>query len=181
MHCWKILNIRREYGTTRLILLSTIIFILVFAFTFPFLGQIHPLLYKDDFFWLFLIVVITFYPIHKLCHYYALFDYRKSVKLKLKFDFPIVPFIEMRIKTVIPKRRYIFTLITPFIVINSLLIFLSINIPQYSHYTCLLLAYHCSICFIDILYVKNLILAPKNALVEETPKGYEILVPPNAK
>ena len=29
----------------------------------------------------------------------------------------------------------------------------------------------------DILYVKNLVTAPTNAIIEETPKGYEILVP----
>lgn len=181
MHCWKILNLKREYGVTRLTLLSALIFVLVFAFTFPFLGQIHPFLYKDDHFWLFLLFVFLLYPVHKLFHYYSLFDFRKSVKLKLKLDYLMVPLIDMRIETIIPKRRYIFTLLTPFIVINTLLIFLSIYIPQYSHYTCLLLAYHCSVCFIDILYVKNLILAPRNALIEETPKGYEILVPMNIK
>ncbi len=84
----------------------------------------------------------------------------------------------MRIKTLIPKNRYILTLLVPFILINSLLIILVLIFPQYAHYLCLLLAYHCSICLIDILYVKNLLLAPKDSVIEETPKGYEILVPP---
>lgn len=181
MHCWKILNIKREYGVPRLTILSAIVFVLVFSLTFPFLGQIHPLLYKDNYLSLFLLIAFSLYPIHKLLHYYSLFDYRKYVKLKITLDFLKVPLIQMRIKTVIPKNRYIFTLLAPFILINTLFIFLSIYMPEYSHYTCLLLAYHCSICFIDMIYVKNVISAPRNALIEETPKGFEILIPANTK
>ena len=62
----------------------------------------------------------------------------------------------MRIKKMIPKKHYIFTLLYTFYYYNTLLIYRSIFLPQYSHYSCMLLAYHCSVCLIDILYVKNL-------------------------
>lgn len=176
MHCWKTINIKYEYGITRLSILCSIIFILVFSFSFLFLGKIHPALYKDNFVWLFFICAFFLYPIHKIIHYFSLFGYRKSVKLRFRFEY--IPILNLRIKKTIPKNRYIFTLLTPFIFINSILIFLAIALPQYSHYTCLLLACHCSICLIDILYVKHLIRAPRSAVIEETPKGYEILVPP---
>ena len=61
--------------------------------------------------------------------------------------------------------------------LNSGLIVGGLYIPEYAHYFSLLLAFHCSICIMDILYVKNLVSAPKDAIIEETPRGYEILVP----
>ena len=48
--------------------------------------------------------------------------------------------------------------------------------PQYVHYATILLAYHIGICAVDLFYVKSIISAPKDALVEENEDGYEILV-----
>lgn len=158
--------------------MSSSLFVIVFSFSFLIFGRVHPTLYRDDYFWLFSIFAILLYPIHKVVHYFSLFEYRRSVKLRIRIDHQFIPILRMRIKTLIPKRRYILTLLAPFILINGLLIILALAFPHFTHYFCLLLSYHCSICLVDILYVKNLILAPKNSVIEETPKGYEILVPP---
>lgn len=178
MHCWKTINIKTEYGSAWLTIMSISLFVIVFSFSFLLFGRVHPSLYRDDYFWLFSLAVIFLYPIHKVVHYFSLFEYRKSVKLRIRIDHQFIPIIRMRIKTLIPKNRYILTLLAPFILINCLLVILVLAFPYFTHYFCLLLSYHCSICLIDILYVKNLILAPKDAVIEETPKGYEILVPP---
>ncbi|MFY3791742.1 DUF3267 domain-containing protein [Ureibacillus sp. MALMAid1270] len=179
MHCWKTINIKHEYGTTRLTLWSIIIFVIVFSFSYIIFGYLDPLQYSDNYFWLFFICSILLYPIHKLVHYFGLFQYRRNVQLKVKVDFQFIPIIRMRIKTMIPKKHYIFVLLLPFILINSILIYVAYSLPAYTHYSSILLAYHCSICLMDILYVKNLLRAPRNSMIEETPKGYEILVPPN--
>lgn len=86
--------------------------------------------------------------------------------------------MRMRIKKMVPKNRYIFTLLAPFLILNTIFVLLANYLPQYAHYICLLLGYHSSICLVDILYVKNLLAAPRNSIIEETPKGYEILIPP---
>ncbi|KGR79967.1 DUF3267 domain-containing protein [Ureibacillus manganicus] len=179
MHCWKTFNIKHEYGTTRLTLWSVIIFVLVFSFSYISFGYLDPVQYTDDFVWLFFIALLFLYPIHKLVHYISLFKYRKNVQLKLKFDFTFIPVINIRLKDLIPKNYYIFVLLLPFLLINSLLIFVAYSVPEYTHYSTILLAFHSSICLMDILCVKNLLPAPKNAVIEETPKGYEILVPPS--
>ncbi|MFC7688235.1 DUF3267 domain-containing protein [Ureibacillus sp. GCM10028918] len=153
------------------------LFIIVFSISFLALGRVHPTFYRDDFFWLFALCFVLIYPIHKLLHYYSLFEYRKSVKLRLKVEYRFIPIIRMRIKSIIPKKRYVITLLAPFVIINGVLIFVAVSYKEYAHLSCLLLAFHCSICLIDFLYIKNLIHAPKNSVIEETPRGCEILVP----
>lgn len=153
------------------------LFVIVFSLSFILFGRVHPTFYRDDYFWLFMLCFVFLYPIHKLMHYFSLFEYRKSVKLRFKIDYKFIPIIRMRIKSIIPKNRYIITLLTPFIIINGLLIFAAVSYEEYAHFTSILLGYHCSICFIDFLYIKDLIGAPKDSVIEETPKGCEILVP----
>ena len=177
MHCWKTINIEREYGTTRLFLLGIMLFVLVFcfsyiAFSFNFNGQ-----HIDRYLWLVFLVIPFLYPLHKFLHYIALFQYKKSLILRLKVQYYFIPVIRMRLENGIPKKSYIFALVTPFIIINTCLVIGGFSIPQYAHYFSGLLALHCSICLMDFLYVKNLMSAPNNAIIEETPRGYEILVP----
>lgn len=177
MHCWKTINIEREYGTTRLYLFAIIIFVLVFcfsyiAFSFNFNGQ-----HIDRYLWLVFLVSPFVYPVHKLLHYFALFQYKKSLVYSIKIQYYFLPIIHMRLQSGIPKHSYIFALLTPFIVMNTSLIIGGYLNPQYAHYFSGLLALHCSICLMDFLYVKNLMSAPNNAIIEETPRGYEILVP----
>jgi hypothetical protein len=89
-----------------------------------------------------------------------------------------MPIVSIRIKEPIPKTRFLFALLLPFILINSLLITGAFTFPVFGHYFTMLLAFHCGLCLIDLLYVKNLQRSPKKALIEETETGYEILVPP---
>lgn len=177
MHCWKTINIEREYGTTRLYLWSTIVFVLVFCFSYILFSFNFTGRHIDRYLWLLLLVLPFLYPLHKALHYIALFQYRKSLTLRFKIQYHFVPIIRMRLQHGVPKKAYLFTLVTPFFVLNSFLIWGGIMLPEYAHYFSGLLAYHCCICLMDFLYVKNLMSAPKNAIIEETPRGYEILVP----
>ena len=178
MHCWKVIQLQREYGLPRLVIWSVIVFIIVFCFSYVLFSYNHPLPHKDDYFWVNIVIVPLIYPIHKYVHYFSLFGYQKSISHRLVLKYQFFPIIRMRLKDLIPKRRYIIALLAPFVLLNSLFIALCIYFPEYAHYASFSLAYHCAICLLDILYVKNLFYAPKNAIIEETPKGYEILVPP---
>lgn len=176
MHCWKVINIKHEYGTVRLTFLSLITFIIVFSCSFI-AFRVHPATLNDDYILLFVLGVLLMYLIHKFIHYIALLNDIKNVKLKVKLDYNVVPIIQIRIKNIIKKNRYIFTLLAPFFVINGTIVSIAFLFPHSVHFICLLLAFHCSICIPDLLCVKELLKAPKNAYIEETPKGYEILVP----
>lgn len=176
MHCWKVINIKQEYGTIRLTLLACITFVLVFSISYVSF-RVHPLVYTDDYIWLFFIAIFLTYPVHKFIHYLSLLKDRKTVKFKVKLEYLFIPIFHLRIKKLVSKKRYIFTLLSPFFIINGLLIWFALSFPQYTHYACLLLAYHTSMTIPDLLCAGHLFKAPKNAFIEETPKGYEILVP----
>src|ERR671926_288975 len=108
MHCWKTINIEREYGTGRLVLLAITLFVLVFCFSY----------------------------------------------IAFSFNFKhFMPVVRMRLQNGIPKKSYIFALVTPFVVINAALIAGGISFPEYAHYFSGLLAFHCCICLMDFLYV----------------------------
>ncbi|MDM5250207.1 DUF3267 domain-containing protein [Lysinibacillus sp. G4S2] len=178
MHCWKILNLEHHYGTTRIILMSVIVFLTVFSLSYVTLNLFNDEHYTDHLLWLFVIAILALYPIHKCFHFLALYDLRQHLKLRVRTQFYVIPVLHMRIQEPLSKNRYILALLTPFIVINTGILIGTLLFPAYTHYGTLLLAYHCSLCLIDILYVKYLLNSPKDSQIEETPKGYEILVPP---
>lgn len=178
MHCWKILNLEHHYGTTRILIMAISVFLSVFSLSYVTLNLFHDKHFTDRLFWLFVIAIIAVYPIHKYLHFLALYDLRQHLTLRVRVQFYFIPVLHMRIREPISKNRYILALLTPFIVLNTCIIIGSLLFPVYTHYGTLILAYHCSLCLIDILYVKYLLHSPKDAQIEETPKGYEILVPP---
>lgn len=179
MHCWKTINIEREYGTARLYILACIVFILVFCFSYIALSFQFIARHEAHHLWVFTLLIPFIYPIHKALHYFALFKYRKSVDIHFKIRYIFIPIVHMQLQQSISKKMYIFTLLTPFFLVNTALVVGGLYMPQYAHYFSFLLAFHSSVCLMDILYVKHLMSAPKNAIIEETPKGYEILVPLN--
>ena len=69
MHCWKIVNVERDFGTTRIILLSVILFILSFSFSYICLSLNRKILYTDAYFGYFLGALFCIYPLHKFFHY----------------------------------------------------------------------------------------------------------------
>ncbi|MGE7919939.1 DUF3267 domain-containing protein [Viridibacillus sp. NPDC093762] len=177
MHCWKTINVQKQYGHDRIFLLSTIIVISVFSIFYIVLNIFKEDPLSDHLFPLFLMVFFMIYPAHKLLHFIPLFNYRKSLRFSIEKQYSFLPVLSMRIHEPILKSRYVFALLVPFILLNLVLIIGAIMFPPFRHYFSILLAYHCGLCLIDLLYVKHLRHSPKTALIEETDKGFEILVP----
>ena len=176
MHCWKMINIEHQYGRTRIGILSIMTFVIVFTSSYTFFNFFHNEPFSDRFFILFVLVLFFLYPIHKIMHFISLIDLREHVSFIPKLQFGIIPIFHLRLVNPIPKNRYLLTLITPFIIINVTCILFILSFPQYTHYGTLVLAIHCGICVIDLLYAKHLLHTPKHAKIEETPRGYEILI-----
>lgn len=175
LHCWKTINVKKQYGSDRVFLLSSLFVIAVFSFAYVLIGIINDATKSDDYFWIFLLSFISIYPLHKLFHFIPLIRCRDKVKF-LKDKQYFLPIISMRVIEPINKQRFIFSLLSPFIFLNIALFTAAVFIPVFAHYFTILLAYHCGICLIDLIYVKNLSKSPKRALIEETDAGYEILV-----
>lgn len=176
MHCWKTINVKKQYGLERLFVLSTLVVIMVFLFAYTLLGIINHAHKSDDYFWIFLIAFICVYPLHKLLHFIPMFRHREKIKFIFYNQFRFIPTLHLRIIEPIQKSRFLFILLAPFIFVNSLLIVGALAIPIFAHYFTILFAYHCGICLIDLVYAKNLSKSPKFALIEETEAGYEILI-----
>ncbi len=181
MHCWKIVNVKRDFGTTRIILLSVILFVLSFSVCYVSLSFNRTVPYTDAYFGYFAIALFCIYPLHKFFHYLLLIDYSMHMKIKIKRNFYIFPIIHLKLNRFVPKYRYVSALLAPFILLNGVLLCTSSQLPAYTHYTSLLVGVNSLICLIDLLNVKGMIRAPHNAIIEETPKGYEVLIPLDTK
>ena len=177
MHCWKTINVKKQYGLDRLYIMSALMALGVFMSFYIVLNILYSDPLSDKNFLLFILAILAIYPLHKLFHFLPLVGCHKCIKLIIKKSFKIFPVVSLHIKEPVSKKRFLFTLLSPFLLINSLIIILSIIMPIYSHYFAMLLAYHCGLCLTDLIYIRNLAHSPKDALIEETETGYEILVP----
>lgn len=178
LHCWKTINVKKQYGLERLFLLSSLLVIIVFSFAYVLLGIINDTNKSDDYFLVFTLAFLSIYPLHKLLHFIPLYKFRNNVKIINKKQFGFLPTVSVRVVEPINKNRFIFSLLAPFIFINVILIVGALLIPIFSHYFTMLFAYHCGICLIDLIYVKHLSKSPKSAYIEETEAGFEILITP---
>ncbi|PSL30627.1 putative zincin peptidase [Planomicrobium soli] len=177
MHCWKTINVKKQYGFERLFLLSALIGVGVFISFYIALNIIYTAPLSDQHFLLFILATLGIYPLHKMCHFIPLFGCRKCIRLMLTKQMGLMPIITLKIAEPVAKKRFILTLVTPFFLINAAIIAASISMPAFSHYFAMLLAYHCGLCVPDLIYMRNLARSPKHALIEETDTGFEILVP----
>ncbi|AMW99849.1 DUF3267 domain-containing protein [Rummeliibacillus sp. G93] len=176
MHCWKHINVKKQYGHHRLFLFSAIFMLLAFSFFYITMTAYRDSPVTDRLFPLFLAGFLMVYPAHKLLHFLPLARCHNRLRFKLEKQFGVIPLLSIRITEPIIKLRYMIALTIPFVVLNSILIMGGLIYSTYRHYFAILLAYHCGLCVIDLLYVKHLIHSPKKAFIEETDKGFEILI-----
>ncbi len=178
VHCWKTINLKKQYGFDRIFMLSSLFVVAVFTFFYMMFKISNDIKLSDDRFFMFLGSFALIYPLHKLLHFLPIMTYRDRLRWSVKKQMGFLPVLSLRIKEPIPKARFLFALLSPFIFINGVFISGAFAFPEFGHYFAMLLAYHCGLCLIDLLYIKNLLKSPKKALIEETDTGYEILVPP---
>lgn len=177
LHCWKMINVQKQYGHDRIFLFSMIFVFAVFSCFYILINAIHNGPVSDNLFPIFIVTLLLIYPLHKLLHFLPIAPQRQQLRFSIQKRFGFIPILNMKIHEPILKSSYLISLSTPFIVINGGLILGAILFPGFRHYFAILLAYHCGLCLIDLLYIKHLIKTPKKALIEETDKGFEILIP----
>lgn len=124
----------------------------------------------------FLCAFILIYPLHKLFHVLPINKYYQDIKVEIEFYFYILPIIDLKVHQPIPKKKFMASLVCPFLIINTILLLAIFIFPAYVHYITILLAYHIGICASDLKYTKSLFSSPKDCLIEENESGYEILI-----
>lgn len=177
MHCWKTINLKKQYGFDRLFTLSTITAFGVFMVFYIFMDIFFSAQLSDRHFAAFMLAMAAVYPIHKLCHFLPLLKCRKSVRLVIKKRFGFLPLISLRVNEPVPKMHFILSLVMPFFLVNGLILMVALSMPAFSHYFAMLFAYHFGLCLTDLIYMRHLAKSPKDALIEETENGFEILLP----
>ncbi|AQQ52552.1 hypothetical protein B0X71_05205 [Planococcus lenghuensis] len=177
MHCWKTINMKKKYGRERIFLLSALAGLGVFVTFYIPMAALYSAPLSDQHFLYFLIALAALYPLHKLLHFLPLMGCRNCVQIRIRKHFGILPEVEFRVQDPVNKVRFLITLLTPFVVLNTVLLVASFIYPAFSHYWALLLGFHCGLCMIDLMYFRYALRSPKHALIEETDTGYEILVP----
>lgn len=177
MHCWKTINVIKEYGNSRLFMFAVMTGMGVFTTFYVFLSLIYTAPLSDSHFLLFALAIGAVYPLHKIFHFLPLARSRKCLEFILRKQLGMIPGISLHVKEPVAKTRFLLALLAPFILINSALLLMIVLFPAFIHYFALLLAYHCSLCLTDLIYARHLLRTPKDAFVEETDTGFEILIP----
>nr|WP_295971170.1 DUF3267 domain-containing protein [uncultured Bacillus sp.] len=177
MNCWKAINIQKQYGTKRVFILSSLTMLLTFIFLFvPATYVFVPRAFNDNYIVHFLIVIWLMFFLHKFFHLLPLLHLGKKVKKTFMMKYGIFPHLNIRVHEPIPKWLFLLSLLTPFIMINTLLFICCNFFSYYVHYFVILLAYHIGISVSDFICIKNVLSAPNQAYIEETEDGFDILL-----
>ncbi len=176
MNCWKTINLTRDIGLNRILFISMLTMIFVFILTYLPINLLFPTIhFKDGYFLLFMLLLITMIPIHKLLHAIPLLICGCRVSVHIKFYW-VFPALQLKACEGIKKKRMIISLLAPFILFTLFLLVFGMYFPAYMHYFSIAMAFHIGLCVPDFLFLKQLLFAPKLCFIEEYEDGYEVLI-----
>jgi len=177
LRCWRTFDFEKKYGFNKIVVFSLLVMFFVFSFLYVSLANwFSSPINSQHFFW-FLVGCLILYPVHKVLHLIPLFRYVPNLKVQAQIRCLCLPVFCINCKEPVSKKRFITSLLFPFLIITPLLIGASLIFPSYIHYFSLLTAIHTGICAIDFMYLKALASSPKYCFIEEHTEGYEILIP----
>ena len=67
MHCWKTINVKKQYGFDRLFMISALFGIAVFMASYIGLAIVYATPLSDQYFLLFILALLAIYPLHIFC------------------------------------------------------------------------------------------------------------------
>ena len=166
MHCWKSINMNREYGTFKIILLSLMTMLLSFLTIFTAASvSLSRQEYRDDHAFLFLIALLLLGPLRK----------GLQVTLLSLLQGKVMPF-SGKVTEPVGKYVYIFALMAPSVSISLIILICAFQFPSYAHYCAILISIHIGFCVPAFLRLYHLLHSPQKCYVEENEEGYEILI-----
>lgn len=177
MNCWKSINMKKSYSERHLMAFSFMISLFSFIILFVPLSFIFGIqAMNDEYFFIFIMISFLIYPVHKALHIVSLLLMKSKFSIYRNKFIPLLFRLYIKITQPILKKKYIFSLIMPFFILNSIFIVSIINYPELYHYFTFLLSLHLGICVADFIYLKWLLNSPSKCFIEENEDGYEILV-----
>jgi hypothetical protein len=178
MNYLKTINLSKQFGQIRIWTLSSITALLTFIIFYVSATHIWKPSLNDQYFYFLLIGLWLLYPFHTILHLLPLIPIYHKVNKSISFKYYVFPMIELKIVKPISKWLFLLSLLTPFIVINTLLVTACYFFNSYVHYFIILLSYHVGLCVSDFIWTKYVLYAPYSAYIEESDYGFEILINP---
>ncbi|WP_099362464.1 DUF3267 domain-containing protein [Fredinandcohnia onubensis] len=177
MTCWKTINLSKDYGFHRIVLVSLIsMFIAFILFYLPMNLMYSSIKLNEDGSIYFLLALLLIYPLHAALHVLPYWVTGKKLKVTFKWMYGIIPIVSTRSKDALSKPFIIFVMSTPFLLITTLMLGACVAFPVYIHYFSIIAAINFGLCVPDFIYLGQFIKAPRSCTVEEVEDGYDILI-----
>jgi len=177
MTCWRTINLSKDYGFHRMVIVSLMTMLFTFIIFYVPLNLVHSSIkLETDGFFIFILSLLFIFPAHKILHSLPLLLAGKKISIEFSRIAEVIPIFKVSSKERIPKPLILAILLTPFLVITICMLAGCFLSPQYIHYFTIIAAVNLGFCVTDFLLIKHLIRAPKRCVVEEFKDGYDILI-----
>jgi hypothetical protein len=175
MNCWKSINIAKEFGQNRLLLISLIIGILSFILLFVPISFLHGTSNGNESGILPFIIGILLLPfLHSFIIMLSLITMQKQIKIFFKSKVKCFP--SFYTEAHLSKWESLIVSLAPTLFITLPGLIASLVFADFYVYILLLTCIHIGIAFIDFLYVLHIIKAPRRAYIQNDHDGLDILL-----
>ncbi|MFD2703966.1 DUF3267 domain-containing protein [Salibacterium lacus] len=178
MNCWKSINVKRDYHTSRLMIFSFSMIIVTFILGYLGLSLYHRNdAYTELSMLHTLLFLILLFPVHTFLHVIPLrfagvhidwsrllFRRKRKAMQFLKFTRPVT------------RNYYIGAMIFPACIINVGAAAGAFLFPSLMHYFVLVFSFNSGLAVYDLIYIKQLLGAPRHCYIEQNRNGLDILV-----
>ncbi|MGW9857435.1 putative zincin peptidase [Staphylococcus hominis] len=173
--CKRHIDIHARFGVPRLAFLSIVTTIIAFLISYEIMYYFVKTPLSDKYFLLLLLFIILMYPIHKSIHLFFFLPYMHAFRLYKLNKKKWLPYFNTYVNTPVRKFYFCINLILPFLIITSILIFLTYHFPSYGHYFMFLLSLNLGLSVMDFLYLKIILFSKEGQFVEEHQTGINLL------
>ncbi|WP_026672497.1 DUF3267 domain-containing protein [Alkalihalobacterium bogoriense] len=179
MNCWKSINISRDYGSTRLSLISFSSIIGFFLFFYLLLSSIIPTPPYMEYGVLPLLIGIpVLFIVHKLLHCVPIWMIGKKAKIEWAKTNRI-PKLFCHIIEPLPRNVCLISTLFPVFIITFICCVGAYLSPAHLHYFSILASVNFGLSVYDILYAMQVTRAPKEAFISDHKEGFHILIKSN--
>ncbi|WP_087973353.1 DUF3267 domain-containing protein [Oceanobacillus rekensis] len=175
MNCWKSINIAKEFGQHRLLLISLIIGVLSFIFLFVPISLLHGTTTVNESGILPFMIALLLLPfLHSFVNMLSLITMQKQTKIYFKSKVKCFP--SFHTEAHLSKLESLMVSLAPTLFITLPGLIASLVVADFYVYILLFTCIHIGITFIDFLHVLHIIKAPRRAYIQNAHDGLDILV-----
>ncbi|API91086.1 MULTISPECIES: DUF3267 domain-containing protein [Virgibacillus] len=180
MNCWKSINLAKDFGRNRLLLMSSLItlFSFILLYVSITIAQGSTAEVSEAGIIPFLLLLLLLPTIHSSMHILPLILMNRRMKIIFKLKNGCFPVFYYYTKYHLTKKAYFIVALAPTILLTIPGVVASYYFNNYSVYILLLTSANIGIAFIDLLYISYLWKAPKQSVIEssEDGNGLDILI-----